>query len=80
MSSRARTDLCGCWVGSLDFNFWIPLIFPFNQQKVKLFAGIYSTRGNTHTHTHIFWGFPIWRQTCIASTCHVHVGADDMAL
>ena len=26
------------WVGSLDFNLCIPLVFPFNLQKVQLFA------------------------------------------
>ena len=30
----ATFELYCYWVGSLDFNFWIPFMFPFNQQKV----------------------------------------------
>ena len=32
------------WVGSLDFNFWILLMVPCNQQKLNFLLGIYSTR------------------------------------
>ena len=39
---QSASDFLYCyWVGSLDFTvtFWIPLICPFNRQKVKLFGG-----------------------------------------
>ena len=37
-SARAPS-LYRYWVGSLDFNFWIPFIFPFSQQKLNFLLG-----------------------------------------
>ena len=50
LASADRQHLYCYLVGSLDLNFLIRLIFPFNQQNVKLFA-----RGSTATKSfHVF--------------------------